>query len=339
MLQSKVLGDHSLRGSAPKCYAIPYPSGHGTCLQGRDVLPPVNEPVEPLRLVYFGDRLSYGFPLRKSGIEVLFCERPTGSNMPRLRNLCLRALVFAIASVCVGQSNLDQAQQDKVSMHNAMMKGDTGTMKVLLDKGSVKLDGWVGFGNIQTWVEDACFAGSPAAMELLLQRGADTLRLDTVRLGKDGQPSNAQGWQQANALAWCFGGGSVTFISSDGSSKAAPEHDVLRGDADSVELFGIFIKYFEQQVKKTADPSKTLNEQVAMAGGTGKLIALALKNHYDDVCLEKVTWVVNSGQDVADFWRLNKWPDFLAAVSKSNPTCATYLRNELQKREGLPPKQ
>jgi hypothetical protein len=33
-------------------------------------------------------------------------------------------------------------------MHNAMIKGDTQTMEILLDKGSVKLDGLVGFGNI-----------------------------------------------------------------------------------------------------------------------------------------------------------------------------------------------
>jgi hypothetical protein len=65
-------------------------------------------------------------------------------------------------------------------MHNAMVKGDTETMKLLLDKGSVKLDGWVGIGNIQTWVEDACFSASPVAIDYLLQRGADTLRADTA---------------------------------------------------------------------------------------------------------------------------------------------------------------
>lgn len=65
-------------------------------------------------------------------------------------------------------------------MHKAMIKGDTEAMKLLLDKGSVKLDGWVGIGNIQTWVEDACFSGSPVAIDYLLQRGADTLRADTA---------------------------------------------------------------------------------------------------------------------------------------------------------------
>jgi hypothetical protein len=92
-------------------------------------------------------------------------------------------------------------------MHNAMINGDTETMKILLDRGSVKIDKWVGIGNIQTWVEDACWAASSTALEYLLQRGADTLRPDTVRLWKDGRPTTAPGWQPSNALGWCIGGG------------------------------------------------------------------------------------------------------------------------------------
>ena len=223
--------------------------------------------------------------------------------MRLLRNLCFLTLAFAVASVCSAQDNQDPIRRDKVLMHNAMIKGDTQTMEILLDKGSVKLDGWVGFGNIQTWVEDACWSASPVAFEYLLQRGADTLRADTVN------PSFPK-INPSNALYWCVGRG------------------VRRGGPDSAEVFRIFIEYFEQQVKKTTDPRKTLNEQVAMAGGTGRLISSAVGNN-DDSCLEKVTWVVKSGQDITELERQDDWQTLLANRSKSNPTCVAYLRNEL----------
>jgi tetratricopeptide (TPR) repeat protein len=221
------------------------------------------------------------------------------------RNLFFLALAFTIVSVCSAQRNLDQIRKDNVSMHNAMIKGDTETMKILLDKGSIKLDGWVGFGNIQTWVEDACWSASPVALEYLLQRGADTLRADTAHLFRNITPSNA--------LGWCVGRG------------------VRREGPDSAEVFRIFIEYFEQQVKKTTDPRKTRNEQVAMAGGTGRLIWSAVGNN-DDSCLEKVTWVVKSGQDITELKRQDDWQTLLANRLKSNPTCVAYLRNELEKK-------
>jgi hypothetical protein len=232
--------------------------------------------------------------------------------MRLLINLCFLTLAFAIASMCWAQGNQDPAQSDKVSMHNAMIKGDTQTMEILLDKGSVKLDGLVGFGNIQTWVEDACWAASPVALEYLLQRGADTLRADTAHLFPNITPSNA--------LGWCVGSG------------------VRRGGPDSAQVFRIFIKYFEQQVEKATDPRKTLNEQVAVAGGTGRLISSAMGN-FDDSCLEKVTWVVKSGQDITELEHQDNWQTLLDNRSKSNPTCVAYLRNELEKRKkSTPPK-
>lgn len=115
--------------------------------------------------------------------------------MRLLRNLCFPTLALAIVTACSAQGNQGPIQGDKVSMNNAMVKGDTETMKILLDGGSVKIDEWVGFGNVQTWVEDACWCASPVALEFLLQRGADTLRPDTVRFGKDGLPTKAVGWQ------------------------------------------------------------------------------------------------------------------------------------------------
>ena len=207
-------------------------------------------------------------------------------------------------------------------MHNAMIKGDTETMKILLDSGSVKMDEWVGFGNIQTWVEDACWSGSPVALEYLLQRGADTLRADTAN-------PHFPKLRPSNALGWCVGDSSMTFISSDGGSTTRP---LGRGDVDSAKVFRIFIKYFEQQVNKTTDPDKTLNEQVAMAGGTGPLIWSAVGNQYDDVCLEKVTWLVESGQDITKLERRDNWQTLLDNRSKTNPTCVAYLRNELEKK-------
>jgi tetratricopeptide (TPR) repeat protein len=238
------------------------------------------------------------------------------------RNLFFLALAFAIISVCSAQGNQDPIQRDKVSMHNAMIKGDTETMKILLDSGSVKMDEWVGFGNIQTWVEDACWSGSPVALEYLLQRGADTLRADTAN-------PHFPKLRPSNALGWCVGDSSMTFISSDGGSTTRP---LGRGDVDSAKVFRIFIKYFEQQVNKTTDPGKTLNEQVAMAGGTGPLIWSAVGNQYDDVCLEKVTWLVESGQDITKLERRDNWQTLLDNRSKTNPTCVAYLRNELEKK-------
>ena len=90
------------------------------------------------------------------------------------------ALAFAFVSVCSAQENQNPIPKDNVLMHKAMIKGDTDTMKLLLDNGSIKLDGWVGIGNIQTWVEDACFSGSPVAIDYLLQRGP-TLCVQTRR--------------------------------------------------------------------------------------------------------------------------------------------------------------
>lgn len=129
----------------------------------------------------------------------------------------------------------------------------------------------------------------------------------------------------------------MNYISSDGSSTARP---LGRGDADSAKVFRIFIKYFEQQVKKTTDPHKTLNEQVAMAGGTGSLIWSAVGNYYGAVCLEQVTWLIESGQDITELERRDDWQTLLADRSKSNPTCVAYLRNELEKPEkSTPPKE
>jgi hypothetical protein len=223
------------------------------------------------------------------------------------RNLFFLALAFAFVSVCSAQDNQNPIPKDTVLIHNAMIKGDTETMKLLLDKGSVKLDGWVGIGNIQTWVEDACFSASPVAIDYLLQRGADTLRADTAN----------PAWpnlKPSNALGWCVGGGAQ------------------RTGTDAAEVFRIFVKYFEQQVKKTADPAKTLNQQVVMAGGTGSLVLRAVQNVYDDACLEKVTWVGKSGQDITEFQRQDNWQTLLDNRSKINPTCVAYLRNELEKK-------
>jgi hypothetical protein len=57
------------------------------------------------------------------------------------RNLFFLALAFAVVSVCSAQHNQNPIPKDNVLIHNAMIKGDTKTMKLLLAKSSVKLDG------------------------------------------------------------------------------------------------------------------------------------------------------------------------------------------------------
>ena len=69
-----------------------------------------------------------------------------------------------------------------------------------------------------------------------------------------------------------------------------------------------------------------------MAGGTGSLVLGAVQNVHDDACLEKVTWVVKSGQDVTEFEHQDNWQTLLDNRSKTNPTCVAYLRNELGKK-------
>jgi len=54
---------------------------------------------------------------------------------------------------------------NKMVMHNAMIRGDTKMMGMMLDSGAATMNDWVGIGNIQTWIEDACWCGSPAAIE------------------------------------------------------------------------------------------------------------------------------------------------------------------------------
>jgi hypothetical protein len=57
------------------------------------------------------------------------------------RNLFFLSLALAVVSVCSVQHNQNAIPKDNVLMHNAIIKGDTETMKLLLDKSSVKLDG------------------------------------------------------------------------------------------------------------------------------------------------------------------------------------------------------
>jgi TonB family protein len=61
--------------------------------------------------------------------------------MRAARNLFFLAPVLAVVSVCSVQHNQNPIPKDNVLMHNAIIKGDTETMKLLLDKSSVKLDG------------------------------------------------------------------------------------------------------------------------------------------------------------------------------------------------------
>jgi hypothetical protein len=222
--------------------------------------------------------------------------------------LLFLSLAVTILPLCSAQENRNPISPNNVLMHNAMIKGDTETMKLLLDKGAVKLDGWVGFGNIQTWVEDACFSASPGAFEFLLQRRPDALRPDTAN------PTFPK-LKPANALAWCFGPGAT------------------RTTADSADVFRIFIRYFDEQVKKTADAAKTLNEQVTMAGGISSLIYSATQNTHDSTCLLKVTWRVNSEHEITEFEREENWKTFLSKRAQFNPACVEYLTNELEKRD------
>jgi hypothetical protein len=188
-------------------------------------------------------------------------------------------------------------------------------MGMMLDSGAATMNDWVGIGNIPTWIEDACWCGFPAPIEYLLQRGADTLRADTTNPAWPNMKA-------VNALAWCVG---------TGTRRQGP---------DSAEAFKVFIKYFELQVNKTVDPRKTLNEQVATAGGTGRLVGIALGNKYYDACLGKVTRIVKSGQDMTEFERQNNWQNLLSDRSNSNPTCVAYIQSELEERgRSTPSKQ
>ena len=57
------------------------------------------------------------------------------------RSLFFLALALAVVSVCWAQHNQNPIPKGSVLMHNAVIKGDTETMKLLLDKSSVRLGG------------------------------------------------------------------------------------------------------------------------------------------------------------------------------------------------------
>jgi hypothetical protein len=60
---------------------------------------------------------------------------------------------------------------------------------------------------------------------------------------------------------------------------------------------------------------------------------MLLKTNMPDLCLEKMKWLVESGQDIADFKRAEDRQKFLDDRSKSNPNCVAYVRDQPEKRE------
>jgi hypothetical protein len=157
----------------------------------------------------------------------------------------MRKLVYFIAAVLVfifgvgasfaqglAQPIQDPIQKDQHWMQNAILKGDTASMEIYLQRGYVKINTEcvAPCSGVSTWLEYACnYGGNADSLEYLLAHGADILYVDSRGL---------------NALRYCL-------------VPTAP-----------IELQRIFRRHLEERLSKTTNKRKVLREQLTIAVGS-----------------------------------------------------------------------